>query len=116
MKKGLKELISLFTIVGLLTFCFVPLLVNAQDTPPPSPITDPSDIIRTLENVRNIIWAILGFVVVIMFIWAGITFVTAEGDPTKLGAARNRLMYGVIGIIVALLAGGILTLVMSLMR
>ena len=86
MRKFVKELICFFILTGILSLYFVPLLANAQ---PPTVVSSQDDIERILRNVRNIIWAILGFVVVIMFIWAGITFVTAEGDPGKTEKAKG---------------------------
>lgn len=110
MKKSKKVLINL-AVAGTLASLFLPLIASAQ----PTIITSTADITKALGNVRNIVWTILAIIVVIMFVWAGITFVTAEGDPGKVQSARNRVLYGIIGIIVALLAGGILLLVQNLM-
>jgi intracellular sulfur oxidation DsrE/DsrF family protein len=100
-------------VPGILLLTLVlPLIVAAQV---PTPVQNTSDVIKVLNNVKNLIWIVLGVLVVIMFIWAGITFVTSEGDPGKIGKARDRLLYGIIGIIVALLAGGVLMLIQSVM-
>jgi hypothetical protein len=113
MKEKTKKILITSLITALFSLYLLPVVVSAQE--PPTPIKNTGDIIRVLNNVRNVIWAILGVIVVIMFIWAGVTFVTAEGDPGKVEKARNRILYGVIGIIIGLLAGGILLLVQSVM-
>ena len=48
----------------------------------------------------------LGFLV-----WGGISWITSEGDKTKLQAARNTVTLAVIGLIITLLAFSIVTLV-----
>jgi len=47
-------------------------------------------------------------------LWAAYTFITAAGDTEKITSARNRIMYAGIGIIVALLARGIIALVLQM--
>lgn len=110
--KNLKNILMNLIIFGSLFGCLLPLTVNAQ---PLSPITGTADIIRALNNVKNLIWAIILVIVVIMFVWAGITFVTAEGNPNRIEQARNRVLYGIIGIIIALIAGGLITLINQIM-
>ena len=43
-------------------------------------------------------------IAVIMFIWAGVTFLTANGAPEKIQQARTAAMWGVVGVIVMILA------------
>jgi hypothetical protein len=109
-----SKLIKRITALGILGTLIIPVFViNAQGDIPS--ITSTSQVMTALNNVKNILWAVLAVIVIIMFVWAGITFVTAEGDPTKVQSARNRVLYGVIGIIVAALAGGIFYLIQQLM-
>lgn len=112
-KKYLSKIV-LFSIVGLIVMggLFLASVAYGQNTTPPT-ITD---VNRILENVRNFIYGILGAIVVIMLIWAGITFVTAEGDPNKTKKARDRVLYAVVGIAVGLLAAGAFTIVEKLMQ
>jgi fumarate reductase subunit D len=112
MTKKIKKISAPF-LIFLISLYFLPVMVAAEE--PPTLVTSTSDVVRILNNVRNIIWVVLTVVVVIMFVWAGITFVTAEGDTNKIQKARNRILYGVIGIFVALLAGGILYLIQNMM-
>ncbi len=41
-------------------------------------------------------------IVVLMIIWAGFLFVTAQGNDTKLSKAKNAFMYSVIGTVILL--------------
>ncbi len=66
------------------------------------PSTWLSDIINRLLNI--VVWPIFVAVVFLMFIWAGILFVTAHGDPTKVSTAKKTVIWAVIGVVVGVLA------------
>jgi len=51
-----------------------------------------------------VLWPIFGGLVIVMFIYAGILFVTAQGDPSKISTARKAVLWAVVGIIVAFVA------------
>ncbi|OGZ67204.1 MAG: hypothetical protein A3C58_00220 [Candidatus Staskawiczbacteria bacterium RIFCSPHIGHO2_02_FULL_34_10] len=56
-----------------------------------------------INNVLNmIVWPLFFALSVIMFIWAGVLFLTARGDPSKIILARGAVLWAVIGIIVAI--------------
>jgi len=48
------------------------------------------------------------------FVFAGWQFIQGGGDPQAVAQARNKLLYAAIGIVVAVLARGIVTAVKSL--
>jgi TRAP-type C4-dicarboxylate transport system permease small subunit len=73
--------------------------------------TQPLD--QTLNTIANYVIGVLIIVAVFYVIWAGYSFVMSNGDPEKTGEARKRIMFAAIGIIVALLAKGIISLVLS---
>lgn len=114
--KKLKKVLSHVLIIGFISMMVLPTLVIAAGptSEPPAPVKNWNDIVRIMNLIRNIMWAVLGVVVIVMFIWAGITFFGAEGDPTKVETARKRVMYGLIGVVVAAIAGGIVALITSL--
>ncbi|UMX47784.1 MAG: pilin [Candidatus Nealsonbacteria bacterium DGGOD1a] len=68
---------------------------------------------QTLNTVANYAIGILIIIAVFYVIWAGYTFVTSSGDTEKINTARQRIMFAAIGIVVALLAKGIISLVLS---
>lgn len=101
-KAIIKNIITLFLII---TFC-LPLLVSAQDVT----LTNPakvSTVVDFLIQVRNFLWMLVAPLSAIMMIWAGILFVTSQGNPNKVGQAKSLLTYIVIGVFLALLATGI---------
>lgn len=58
----------------------------------------------TLENIINIISIIVGIVAVLMIIYGGFRYITSGGDATKVTAAKNTILYGLIGLIIVALA------------
>lgn len=56
---------------------------------------------RILRVGLTILFITVTLAALIFFIWGGIQWITSGGDKTKIEAARKRLVYAVIGIIVA---------------
>jgi len=102
MKKNILSLV----LLGLL---ILPVVVSA-DLLGEGPSED-VDIETTLGNIRNLVFGIFLFFAAIMLIWAGFTFVTAGGDSTKVSAAREKVLYALIGIVVAVASAGIIQFV-----
>ncbi len=51
-----------------------------------------------------IVWPIFFSVSVLVFIYAGFLFLTASGDPAKVTIARKLVVWGIVGIVVAIFA------------
>lgn len=71
-----------------------------------------------IVTVSKIISAGVAFLLVVLtltsfifFILGGIAWITSQGDKTKIEAARKRLVYAVIGLIVAFLSFFIINLI-----
>jgi hypothetical protein len=93
----------------LLFLLFAPLLVFAQD----SLIQSGDDVLVILMNITTWLWRVFMIITVIVFIIIGFFYLTAAGSPDKITKANNMIKYGVIGIIVALLSGGMVALIQS---
>ena len=57
-----------------------------------------------VKNIISILFWIIGILAVIVIIYAGITFITAAGNPSKVAQAKTMIIYAVIGLVVAILA------------
>lgn len=63
------------------------------------------DIVNNiLNNTLNLIWVVFIGFAVIMFIWAGFEFLSAQGEPAGIEKARKALLWGIIGVAVGVLA------------
>jgi len=65
---------------------------------------DVEGVLDFMVRVANILIAFVAIISVIMVIWGGFKYATSGGDETKIKDARNYILYGVIGLAVALLA------------
>ena len=68
----------------------------------PSNLFDGQDSIFT--TIVNTLLFIIGAISVIMLIWGGIRYTTSAGNAASVTAAKNTIMYAIIGLVIAFLA------------
>lgn len=78
-----------------------------------SPTTGNKTLPNMIKTIVSVVLSVVGIVAVIMIILGGIGFVTSQGDAAKVTKARNTLLYGVVGLVIALLAFAIVNFVLS---
>lgn len=106
MKKHLSEL-----IFCLLLFSFlIPLTAKGVVI-----IENPLEADSFADLISNIIWFIQKIATVgiapIMIIVAGFYFVTAAGDPEKINTAKKMILWTLVGLLIILSAGGLITFI-----
>lgn len=72
-----------------------------------------SDLMGTVKTVINVVLSVVGVIAVAVIILGGISFITSQGDTSKVTKARNTILYGVVGLVVALLAFAIVNFVLK---
>ena len=75
-----------------------------------STLTGNNGIFTTIVNT---LLFVVGAVSVIMLIWGGIRYATSAGNSTNVTAAKNTIMYAIIGLIIAFLAFAIVNWVLT---
>jgi type IV secretory pathway VirB2 component (pilin) len=107
---------SLLSLMLLTTFMFLGGVgfVAAQGVQMPSTDLPETTVEEVLENVVNWMLGIITLVAAIVIIIAGIIWATAGGNEDRQANARKMLIAGVVGLIIALAAWGILTVVAGL--
>lgn len=68
---------------------------------------------NTAVNLINIVIAIIGLVAVVVVVIGGIQYAVSLGDPGKITQAKNMIIYGVIAVVVAIMAWGIVQVVVA---
>ncbi len=81
---------------------------------PPGPQTG-NALITTIDIVTNWVFAIFTVIAVIMVLLAALQFITAGGDAAKVGEARQKLIWAAVGILIALLAKGIVPVLRAIL-
>jgi hypothetical protein len=71
------------------------------------------DVNKFAANIVSILLFAIGIVSVIMIIVGGLRYTTSNGDSARITAAKNTILYAVIGLVVALLAFGIVNFVVA---
>jgi len=66
-----------------------------------------------LRIVINILLYILGAIAVIMIVVGGIRYTTSGGDSSSTKAAKDTVLYSVVGLVIAMLAYAIVNFVVS---
>lgn len=62
------------------------------------------DLGSIVNKVVNIfLWAV-GIVAVIIMIFGGFQYITSSGDQAKVTKAKNTILYGIVGLVIAILA------------
>ena len=101
MNKINKKLIISSAVTVLLA---LPSLILAFDAgAPPNEIPSLS-VNGIIEVIFSIIWPIAVAFFIIMFLLAAFMFATAQGDPEGIKKARSAVIWGVVGVVVALIA------------
>ncbi len=73
----------------------------AQGTEVPTELTGTTGVIT---SIVNLLLFVAGAVAVVMIIIGGIRYVTSNGDQAHVKAAKDTIMYSIIGLVVAILA------------
>ena len=68
-----------------------------------------------VEASKSVVWVVFTLIVVVCFIMAAIMFLTAQGAPEKITTARSAFVWGVVGVVVGVLAYSILTIIQGLL-
>ncbi|MBQ3453097.1 hypothetical protein IJG28_02820 [Candidatus Saccharibacteria bacterium] len=63
--------------------------------------------------ILNAVIGVLSFVCVIVIIIGGVNYMTSSGDAGKVKKAKDTILYGIIGLVVCVLAFAIVNFVIS---
>lgn len=66
-----------------------------------------------IMNIINVAIGLAGLVAVVVVVFGGQRYLTSAGDPGRVKQAKDMVMYGVIGLVVAVLAWAIVNFVLT---
>ena len=69
-----------------------------------------NSVIGTIVNIFSFV---IGVVAVIMIIVAGYRYVVSGGDSSKVSTARSTITYALVGIVIAVMAQGLVRFVLN---
>lgn len=71
------------------------------------------DLMETVTTILNVIVGIIGVLAVAVIIIGAVYFVTSQGDASKVARGRNTILYGIVGLVISLLAFAIVNFVLG---
>ena len=102
--------------VGLVvSTILLPQLVLAQGLVPTTPFagTSGSGLMTAIRTIINVLLIFASLVAVIMIIYGGVRYIISRGDEDEAAAAKNTILYAVIGLIVIGLSAAIANFVIG---
>lgn len=76
-------------------------------------IENDNSLIPTILNIIQVTIGVLALVAVIVIIFAGVQYTTSAGDAGQVKKAKDSILYGIIGLVIAILAFAIVNFVLS---
>ncbi len=71
------------------------------------------ELTTTIGKLISALLSVLGVIFLLLIVWAGFTWMTAQGDPKKVDKAKDILITSVVGLIILLSAYAISTFVIE---
>lgn len=75
-----------------------------------------NDLNTIIRTIINAIIFVIGMVAVVMIILGGVNYATSQGDPGKVKKGKDTIMYGIIGLVIAILAFAIVNFVLQALQ
>ena len=72
-----------------------------------------TDLVSSVTGILNGVIAVLGLVCVVVIIIGGVNYMTSSGDSGKVKKAKDTILYGIIGLIICVLAFAIVNFVLA---
>lgn len=76
------------------------------------PETDES-LMETAIRIINVVVGVVAFVAVAVIIVGGVFYVISTGEAAKIARAKNTILYGIVGLVISLLAFAIVNFVVK---
>lgn len=68
---------------------------------------------KMANGIIKVVLSVVGVVAVVAMIIGGVMYIISSGDASKINRAKNIIMYGLIGLVVSLLAYAIVIFVLD---
>lgn len=72
-----------------------------------------ANLTQVVKTIVNVLLYVIGVIAVVVIIIGGIRYTTSGGNAASVSAAKNTILYAVIGLVVALLAYAIVNFVIG---
>jgi len=109
-KKALKYL----AITSAIATLALPLIALAEE--PPQITLEADTLVDLFDQIKTWFAEAIFILGIVMVLYAAFLYMTSAGDDTRIDKAKKTFIYGIVGIIIAMLAYGIWTSVESFLK
>lgn len=74
-----------------------------------------TDLKTDVTTIINYGLGFVGILAVAFLLWGAVQYIISSGDPSKLDAAKNTIIYAIVGIIITILAFTIVNTVANIL-
>ena len=74
---------------------------------------DEESLTDSITGILNAVIGVLGLVCVVVMIIGGVNYMTSSGDSGKVKKAKDTILYGLIGLVVCVLAFSIVNFIIT---
>src|SRR5437870_3803797 len=67
-------------------------------------------VVKVIANALTLLLILVTILTLVYLIWGGINWTTSGGDKSKVAQARAKITYAIIGLIIAFISFGLLSL------
>lgn len=124
MIQKIKQFIAIGALVFVTGVALVPQTAYAEPINPADSIKDGVNkaggssaggnaLNRGLRTVVNVLLFIIGAIAVVMVVIGGLRYTLSAGDASAVSAAKNTILYAIVGLVVAILAYAIVNFVVD---
>ncbi len=92
------------------------ILIKLAENPKPNLVGDGSsnaNLEGSINTIINSVVLVLGTVAVVVIILGGVQYMISAGDAGKVKKAKDTILYGIIGLIIVILAWAIVNFVIK---
>ncbi len=109
---NIKKVLATTAAVGLIA---IPMIASAQGFAPVTPFegTSTGTLIQAITNIVNALLTLAAVIAAIFVIIGGVRYITAQGDEDAVAAAKNTVIYAVIGIVVIALSAVVVNFIIA---
>ena len=97
------------SLIAIMIVIFSGVLIRTLHKPAEGTTGYLSDVPNVIANAATILVGIIGAFTVLMFVYAGLMYILARGDTGKINKAHAVICYAVYGLVIGVIAYGLVT-------
>lgn len=111
----MKKILLSLVLFSLLMMMPMGVAMAQTETVPDTSITSFTDIINVIDGFVDWLYAFLLLAAAFYLIWGALDYVLGGGDEEKIKSGRNKIKYALIGVAIAVVSRGLITMVKDLL-